>query len=470
MQSIHNIKNIFLLGIGGIGMSALARYFKAAGNRVCGYDKTPTELTDELIAEGIPVHFKDDVAFLPDFLSGMGINPEALIIYTPAIPKDHKEYNHLIECGYRMWKRSEVLGLITSEATTIAVAGAHGKTTTSTMIAHILKASGVDCTAFLGGISKNYNTNLLLSRRAGDQKEVVVVEADEFDRSFLTLHPDIAVITSMDADHLDIYGNHDEMIASYKEFASQVTENGTLVYRSGLPLDHINRKKYTYALEIASDFKAENIRIENYIYVFDISNGDTKYTNIRLTWPGRHNVENATGAFAACLLFGMSSDAIKGAIESFEGVKRRFDYQIRAERITMIDDYAHHPEELRATIQSVKELYKGKKVLGIFQPHLYSRTRDFAEGFGTSLSMLDELILMDIYPARELPIPGVTSEMILSKVQIPQKQVCPRAMVIEKVMNSDAEVILTLGAGDIDQLVQPIKESLVKKYLKQTAQ
>ena len=405
-------------------MSALARYFKASGNMVCGYDKTPTDLTDELIAEGIPVHFKDDITFLPDFLSGMGINPEALVIYTPAIPKDHIEYNHLIECGYKMWKRSEVLGLITSEATTIAVAGTHGKTTTSTMIAHILKAGGIDCTAFLGGISKNYNTNLLLSRKNSIEKEVIVVEADEFDRSFLTLHPDIAVITSMDADHLDIYGNHDAMIASYKEFASQVTEEGSLIYKSGLPLININRSKYSYALEVTSDFRAENIRIENYMYVFDISNSTTKYSNIRLTWPGRHNVENATGAFAACLTFGMTPETIMKGIESFEGVKRRFDYQIRSERITMIDDYAHHPEELRATIQSVKELYKGKKVLGIFQPHLYSRTRDFAEGFGASLSLLDELILMDIYPARELPIPGITSEMILDKVQIATKQVC----------------------------------------------
>ncbi len=450
-------------------MSALARYFKASGRVVCGYDKTPTELTAELQSEGIEIHFEDDVKFLPDFLSGKGMNPEALIIYTPAIPRDHSEYNHLINCGYKMWKRSEVLGLITNEATTIAVAGTHGKTTTSTMVAHILKHSGIDCTAFLGGISKNYNTNLLLSKNASGKNEVIVVEADEFDRSFLTLYPDIAIITSMDADHLDIYGDHKAMISSYREFALQVNENGTLIYKAGLPLDDINKITQTYSLDSSSDYVAQNIRIENSNYIFDVQHGEHVYKNFKLTWPGRHNVENATGAAAACMAFGLAPDSIRKALESFEGVKRRFDYQIRSEAITMIDDYAHHPEELKAAILSVKELYKGKKILGIFQPHLYTRTRDFADGFGSSLSLLDELILLDIYPARELPIAGVTSEMILEKVSIAKKQVSSKALLVENVLLSDAAVVLTLGAGDIDQLVQPIKNSLERKYFKQPA-
>jgi UDP-N-acetylmuramate--alanine ligase len=468
MLKLSTIKYVYLLGIGGIGMSALARYFKAAGKQVCGYDRTPTALTNALEQEGIRVHFNDSVDQLPEYLSGMGENPEALIIYTPAIPKNHAEYNHLLECGYRIWKRSEVLGLITKDATTIAVAGTHGKTTTSTMIAHILRFNNVDCTAFLGGISKNYQTNLLLAGNSAD-KEVVIVEADEFDRSFLTLHPDIAVITSLDADHLDIYGSHEAMIESYSEFASQVKEDGTLICRSGLKLQGDIVPALTYSIDGASSYKAINVRVENHNYMFDLEAPGQTHRNFVLTWPGRHNVENATGAIAACHTFGISMDGIRKALETFGGVKRRFDYQLRLPQITFIDDYAHHPEELKATILSVRELYPGTKVLGIFQPHLFSRTKDFAHGFGASLSLLDELILLDIYPARELPIPGITSEMIAQKVTIGNKQVCSKEAAVKMVLQSDAPVVLTLGAGDIDELVPVIKQALEKKYLKKTA-
>jgi len=465
---LSTIKYIYLLGIGGIGMSALARYFKAAGKHVCGYDKTPTTLTKALELEGIQVHFEDKISHLPEFISGAGINPEALVIYTPAIPQNNAVYNHLVECGYKMWKRSEILGLITGDATTIAVAGTHGKTTTSTMIAHILKFNKVNCTAFLGGISSNYHTNLLLAEKSGE-KEVVIVEADEFDRSFLTLHPDISLITSLDADHLDIYGNHEAMVASYSQFASQVKSGGTLICKTGLTLQGNVKPSLNYSIDIPANYRAHNVRVENGNYIFDLDVSGQSYQNFKLTWPGRHNVENATGAVAACHTFGISVEGIRQALESFSGVKRRFDYQLRTNQVVFIDDYAHHPEELKATILSVKELYPGKKVLGIFQPHLYSRTKDFAEGFGSSLSFLDQLILLDIYPARELPIPGVTSEMILNKVTISDKQVCPKEVVVTKVLQSDAMVILTLGAGDIDELVPVIKQSLENKYLKQTA-
>ncbi len=449
-------------------MSALARYFKAAGKQVCGYDKTPTELTNALEQEGINVHFTDAIDQLPHFLSGAGLNSEAMVIYTPAIPKNHAEYNHLLECGYKMWKRSEVLGLITKDATTIAVAGTHGKTTTSTMIAHILRYNKINCTAFLGGISKNYETNLLLADPSSE-KEVVIVEADEFDRSFLTLHPDISVITSLDADHLDIYGNQEAMVESYSQFASQVKKNGTLICKAGLHLTGNVVPLFTYGIDVAASYRAFNVRVQNHNYVFDLETPGQKYYDFVLTWPGRHNVENATGAIAACHTFGISMNGIKAALETFQGVKRRFDYQLRTPEIIFIDDYAHHPEELRATILSVKELYPGKEVLGIFQPHLYSRTRDFADGFGTSLSHLDELLLMEIYPARELPIPGVTSAMIAGKVTAGKKSICIRQEVTEKVLQSSAAIVLTLGAGDIDELVPEIKHALENKYKTQSA-
>jgi UDP-N-acetylmuramate--alanine ligase len=449
-------------------MSALARYFAAKGKSVYGYDKAETPLTKELAAEGIAVHYDDDIANLPEFLKTPTINNEVIIIYTPAIPKDNREFVHLNTTGYKLWKRSEILGWITAQAKTIAVAGTHGKTTTSTMIAHVLKSNGINCTAFLGGISKNYNTNLLLPGK-NTGKEVMIVEADEYDRSFLTLFPDLAVITSLDADHLDIYGNHQAMIESYTAFAKQVKDSGNLIIKAGLKLNELIPNSATYSIDSAADYKAEAIRIENSNYVFNISNGNTIYTDVVLTWPGRHNVENAVAAFAICLKFGLSPEDIKSGIKSFEGVKRRFDYQLRNSNITFIDDYAHHPEELSAAIGSVKELYPGKKILGIFQPHLYTRTRDFADGFGKSLSLLDELILLDIYPARELPIPGVSSEIILEKVTIKEKIIASKIKLTNFILNSNADVVLTLGAGDIDQLVEPIREALARKFNLQVA-
>jgi len=448
-------------------MSAIARYFKAAGKIVCGYDKTATALTNSLQQEGINVTYDDEISTLPQFLSGTGVNPEALVIYTPAIPKNHLQYNHLVTLGYRMWKRSQVLGLITENTYTLAVAGTHGKTTTSTMIAHIMKFNNVDCTAFLGGISKNYQTNLLLPQTT-EGSGVVIVEADEFDRSFLTLFPDIAVITSLDADHLDIYGNREAMVASYSQFASQVKNTGKLICKWGLQLIGNPPPSITYSIDQPSTYRAFNVRVENHNYVFDLDGKGTTHTNFILTWPGRHNVENATAAIAVCYSYGIPMEGIRKALETFSGVNRRFDYQVRTPQIIYIDDYAHHPEELRAAILSVKELYPGKKILGVFQPHLFTRTRDFADGFGESLSNLDELILLDIYPARELPIPGVTSQLIAEKVTIMNKQICPRNQVVDSVLMSDAEVILTLGAGDIDELVPDIKISLENKFLKQS--
>lgn len=465
---IDSIRHIYLIGIGGIGMSALARYFKASGRTVCGYDKTPTPLTSELISEGIPVHFEDRTDLLPDFLSGNGVNPEALIIYTPAIPADHQELNHLKAIGYPLYKRSEVLGLITRSSRTIAVAGTHGKTTTSAMIAHILRDSGTDCTAFLGGISSNYNTNLLLG--SGDPaSEWVVVEADEYDRSFLTLHPRITVITSLDADHLDIYGSRENMVDSYSQFAGQTLATGRLIIKSGLQLKPGPAPVWTYSITGAADFKASDITVKDQQYHFELYRNATTVRHMTLSWPGRHNVENAVAAFAAAHAAGIPDEAIRSALASFTGVKRRFDYQIRSKRITFIDDYAHHPAELTAAILSVRELYPGATLLGIFQPHLFTRTRDFADAFGTSLSLLDELILLDIYPARELPIPGVTSDMILDRVTITAKSVCPREQIIEAVLASEATVVLTLGAGDIDQLVIPLRNALASKYSVQPA-
>ena len=467
-MTLSQLKHIYLLGIGGIGMSALARYFKAAGMDVCGYDKTPTPLTVELESEGIRVHFNDDVKLLPEFIGGQQLNEGVLVIYTPAIPKDHQEFNHLKAVGYRMWKRSEVLGLLTKGIPTVAVAGTHGKTTTSTMIAHIMKESGVNCTAFLGGISKNYQSNLLLGN-AAEKNHMMVVEADEYDRSFLQLHPAYAMITSLDADHLDIYGDRQAMVESYRQFAGQVSESGKLVIKSEFESAMSDLRFSTYSLKAGADYHASNVRVENGSYVFDIVSPNGTFSNLVLNWPGRHNVENAVGAYALCSAFGIEDADFRMALATFEGVKRRFDYQLRTKEVVYIDDYAHHPEELRACISSVKELYPGQKVLGIFQPHLFTRTRDFADGFGESLSLLDELILLDIYPARELPIPGVTSSIILDKVDTGKGQLCSRDNWSSALLHSDARVILTLGAGDIDQIVGTVKNLLSEKYLKQKA-
>ncbi|MBC7915036.1 MAG: UDP-N-acetylmuramate--L-alanine ligase [Pyrinomonadaceae bacterium] len=440
------IKTVYLIGIGGIGMSGLARYFHKRGCVVAGYDRTPTELTNTLENEGINITYSDNIEEIPAELHTK--SPAILIIYTPAIPSSSVIFNFFIAKGFDLKKRSQVLGMISKEMFTIAVAGTHGKTTTSTMVAHILKHSGHDCTAFLGGIASNYDTNILF----GDNN-VMVVEADEYDRSFLTLHPDIAIITSMDADHLDIYGDDASVKESFKLFASQLKEGGTLIHKKGLALEN----GLTYSASGSADVYAENVSIQNGTFFFDFASNDFKIKDIELGLPGLHNVENSVSAIQAALLLGIEPDKIKDALKDFTGVKRRFEYIVKNHDHVFIDDYAHHPEELRACITAVKSLYPDRKLTVIFQPHLYTRTRDFAEGFAEVLSKADELLLLDIYPARELPIEGVSSEIILNKVKSPSSQICGRYEAIDFVAKNKPALLLTVGAGDIDTLVQPLK-------------
>ncbi|HWD90043.1 MAG TPA: UDP-N-acetylmuramate--L-alanine ligase [Mucilaginibacter sp.] len=446
---LDNIKRVYLIGIGGIGMSGLARYFAHLGCIVCGYDKTQTDLTDQLHNEGIRVIFDDREDWIP--ISFQTPDEATLIIYTPAIPRDSAIYNFFKNRGFELYKRSQVLGMISKSKFTIAVAGTHGKTTTSCMIAYILKDSGKDCSAFLGGISTNYNTNVLFGKN-----NIVVVEADEYDRSFLTLYPDIAVITSMDADHLDIYGDHNHLTDSFRQFASQVKPGGTLIFHEDLPL----MSGITYSAKGPADVKAQNIRVDDGTFIFDFNGTDITIKDIRLGIPGLHNVENATAAIEVALQLEIEPELIKKALESFKGVKRRFEYILKNKEHIYIDDYAHHPEELRAAITSVKKLYPNKKLTTIFQPHLYTRTRDFADGFAEVLDMSDELIMLDIYPARELPIAGVNADMILEKMKLWNKRKCGKQEAVELMYLEKPELLLTVGAGDIDQLVQPLKNAL----------
>ncbi len=458
---------IYFLGIGGIGMSALARYFNAMGKSVSGYDKTPTKLTDQLIAEGIEIHFEDDINKIQSVIRNSP--SETLIVYTPAIPANHSELNYFKENNFDIKKRSEVLGLITESTYTIGVAGTHGKTTTSSLIAHILKVAGLDPSAFLGGITQNYNTNLLLSKslatvlspveRVGE-RSLVVVEADEYDRSFLTLHPEIAVITSVDADHLDIYGDKKYMEESYSLFANQVKSK--LILKKSIVANIQTKKDFiTYSVsDFSADYHAKNIEIKNAEYHFDVTTPNGVFKDFTLGLPGLHNVENSIAAVAVACLMNVSEDNIREALKSFRGVRRRFDYQLKTDKLIFIDDYAHHPEELKACINSAKEMYPGKKITGIFQPHLFSRTRDFADDFAKSLDLLDECILMEIYPARELPIDGVNSKMLLDKMHLANKSICQKNDIVEKVGRLKLDVLLTLGAGDIDTLVEPLKNKL----------
>jgi len=448
-MELENIQRVYLVGIGGIGMSGLARYFKKRGCVVCGYDKTGTPLTEKLMNEGIPVVFLDDedsikVSFLEN-------DPTTLVIYTPAIPSNSKILNYFQNGGFTMKKRSEVLGIISKGMYTIAVAGTHGKTTTSSIIAHVLKDSGYDCSAFLGGIATNYNSNVLF----GDNN-TMVVEADEYDRSFLTLHPDIAIVTSMDADHLDIYGDKLHLVESFKQFTSQLKEGGRLIYRQGLDLSGGK----TYSANVVADIQAVNVRIQEGSFYFDFKNANLIIENIQLGLPGLHNIENAVAAIEVALHLGIDPEKIRMALASFLGVKRRFEYVVKDANHIYIDDYAHHPEELRACINAVKSLYPGKKLTAIFQPHLFTRTRDFADGFAEVLSLIDDLIMLDIYPARELPIEGVTSAMILDKVKNESKQNLSKQDAIEYVRANKPELLLTVGAGDIDTLIEPLKTIL----------
>lgn len=456
-------KLIYFLGIGGIGMSALARYFNHYKLNVAGYDKTPTSLTTELENEGIECHFDENVEYLEHLLSEYK-KEEVLIVYTPAVPKEHAEYVYLQKHGYSIKKRAEVLGEITKQFKTIAVAGTHGKTTTSSLVAHILKVANFNVYAFLGGITKNYNTNLLLGSATGpENKTYVVVEADEYDRSFLTLHPYIGVITSVDADHLDIYGDVSFMHESYTLFAGQVT-NELIVKKSVDNTLALKAKRHTYAVNLEADFCAKNIEIRNADFYFDVKSSLSSFDHALLGIPGVHNIENATAAIAVAQLLKIDNETIKKALLSFGGVKRRFDYHVKSKEVVYIDDYAHHPEELKAAIGAAKALYPDKKVTGIFQPHLFTRTRDFADGFAESLDMLDECILLDIYPARELPIPGITSEMLLGKMSSKNKKLVKKNEVLDFLRTHNTQVLMTLGAGDIDTLVEPIEKLLKEKY------
>ncbi|MBI5218570.1 MAG: UDP-N-acetylmuramate--L-alanine ligase [Bacteroidia bacterium] len=456
-MTLDKINNVYFIGIGGIGMSALARYFKAVGKNIAGYDRTATELTSALRNEGMNIHYEENIEFIPSEMKNGG-KDQTLVVYTPAIPKDHKELTYFISQGYILKKRSEVLGIIIKNKKGIAVAGTHGKTTVSSMIAHLLNNSPIGCNAFLGGIAKNYNSNLLLSEKS----KFVVAEADEFDRSFLHLNPQIAVITAVDADHLDVYGNTDEMKKAFTEFTGCIQNNGSLVIKKGIGLK-LNKEQfyhvYKYALNSEADFYARNIRVENNLYVFDmVTPLGSPIRNITLGVPGLVNVENAVAALAVGFLSGVSEQELKNAMKTFSGNKRRFDVQIHNDRIVYIDDYAHHPEELKAFINSVKELYPGKKLTGIFQPHLFSRTRDFAGEFAKGLDLLDELILLDIYPAREEPIKGVTSEIIFTKVNLKNKILCNKCDLLKTLETKKPEVLLTMGAGDIDRFAEPIKK------------
>ncbi len=464
-MNFKDIKQVYFLGIGGIGMSAIARYFNTQNIPVMGYDKTETELTKSLVKEGIEVHYKD----LGSELANFGFNKNnVLVILTPAIPKNHEEYNWFLQNEFTILKRSQVLGVITDNYKTAGIAGTHGKTTTSALLAHILKQSKVDCAAFLGGISTNYNSNLLLHYKTNNttstQNQLMVVEADEFDRSFLTLHPSIGVITSTDADHLDIYGEHDALKKSFTDYAAQVRDvlfvkKELDLYNELLHKEHSNRIK-SYSITQQADVFADNITIEGDTYYFDLHNAAIHLPKLNLGIPGLHNVENAVAASAVALHAGVSDDELRAALASFKGVKRRFEYIIKQPDMVYIDDYAHHPTELEAIIGSVKKMYASKKVLAIFQPHLYSRTRDFVDGFASSLSMADEVILLDIYPARELPMPGVTSKIIFDKITNQNKTLCSKEELLSIIKTKNIEVILTLGAGDIDTLIEPIKNYL----------
>ena len=445
-MNLDQINNVYFIGIGGIGMSNLGRYFKNLGKQVCGYDKTPSVLTNELIESGISIHFEDAVDLIPkDF------NIEnTLVVITPAVPFSHSEWNYFRQKGYVIKKRAEVLGLITKDTFCFAVAGTHGKTTTSGILGHILYESGVDVTAFIGGIVENYNSNLI-----GSGKTVTVVEADEFDRSFLHLYPNIACITSMDADHLDIYGTSEEIEKSFIEFADKIKDKNNLFITKELSIEGV-----VCAINEEATYKAFNVRIGDGSYVFDVQTPTAVIKDLHFGLPGKHNLMNVLMAIAMADSYGTSAAAIVKAVATFEGIKRRFSYQIKTESKVYIDDYAHHPTEINAVHQAVTELYPDQKILAIFQPHLFSRTRDFADDFAKSLSAFDEVILLDIYPARELPIAGVNSQWLMDKMTNENKKLINKSDLIPAILATDANIIVTVGAGDIGELVASIKKAI----------
>lgn len=445
-MNLNQIHNVYFIGIGGIGMSALARYFKTIGKQVSGYDKVPSALTNELIESGISIHFEDNIDLIPkDFFI-----ENTLVIITPAVPMVHSEWNYFLERGYVIKKRAEVLGIITKDTFSFAVAGTHGKTTTSSILGHILYESGVDVTAFIGGIVENYNSNLI-----GSGKTVTVVEADEFDRSFLHLSPNIACITSMDADHLDIYGTSEAIEESFVEFASKIEDKSKLFITKELPLEGV-----ICAVNEGAAFKALNIRIDKGSYIFDVQTPTEIIKDLHFGLPGKHNLMNALMAIAMSKTYGIENSDIANALASFKGIKRRFSYQIKTDDLVYIDDYAHHPTEINAVHQAVRELYPNQKVLAVFQPHLFSRTRDFADDFAKSLSAFDQIILLDIYPARELPMEGVTTKWLMDKMTNKNCVLVSKNELITSILGSDATVIVTIGAGDIGELVPSIKKAI----------
>ena len=451
-MDLKNIHIIYFIGIGGIGMSSLARYFNARGIEIHGYDRISTSLTEELASEGICIHFKEDTTAIPENVD--------LVIYTPAIPEDHKELLYLKSKNIPVKKRSEILGLLTKDKYTVAVAGTHGKTTISSIITHILNHSGVKTNSFIGGFMKNYNSNFI----GYNDAEIFIVEADEFDRSFLTLHPDIAVISSIDTDHLDIYGSRENLKKSFETFATQIKDAGELIINNKLTGYFKNDVTIiTYVADGIADYFAEGVQVVNNMFEYNIHTPDGIIRNIHFRIPGRHNIENALAGVAVCVELGIEYDEIRAGLETYMGVTRRFDIRYSNGNTIYIDDYAHHPIEISSCINAVKEMYPKKKITGVFQPHLYSRTRDLADEFARSLDQLDEVILLDIYPAREKPLKGINSDMLLKKIRIPEKMLCSKDDLLPEIEKRDIQVLLTLGAGDIDQLAEPIENLLKQK-------
>ena len=461
--------NYYFLGIGGIGMSAIARFFQQRGDRVSGYDRTESPITRQLVAEGIPVHYDDNPSLVPDDTD--------LVVYTPAVPVETAEYQHVIKKGFPVKKRSQVLGELTRGKKCIAVAGTHGKTSTSSMIAHILSRTDMGCSAFLGGVAKNFNSNVLVNNKS----EYVVVEADEFDRSFLQLYPYCAVITATDADHLDVYGNVENMVDAFRQFAAQIDSEGTLVLKQGVTLQHDHHDHHDEhdhhhsAIEgvtahllnytahgIEADYYPWNVRNYNGNIFFDLRTPKGVLYDMELPNASLYNVENAVAAAAVCMTLGVNEYQLRNGLKTYTGVQRRFDYRIKSDSLVMIDDYAHHPQEIAACLDSIRYLYPGKRVVGVFQPHLYSRTRDFADQFAEVLSTLDELVMLPIYPAREKPILGVTSSMVLCKINSMSKYLCTPDQALELVPALCPDVVVTMGAGDIDRLVPRLEAKLLE--------
>jgi len=444
-MSLKEIHNVYFIGIGGIGMSALARYFKFIKKNVAGYDKTETPLTQELTALGIDIHYKDDVAAISDLYKH---TQSTLVVYTPAVPDSHSEYQYFLANGFDVKKRSEVLGLITKDTFCFAVAGTHGKTTTSSILAHLLNETGTSFTAFLGGISEDFNSNFIFKG-----SDYSVVEADEFDRSFLRLFPNVACITSMDADHLDIYGSNEELTKSFNDFVGKLKPGGKLFVRNGLPL-----KGITYGIEDDSDYCIRNLKIEHGTYIFDLGTPETTLTGVKFNKPGRHNLLNGLVAFAMAIEAGSPPYRLVEALETFKGVQRRFSYKIKEDDFIFIDDYAHHPTEINAVFDAISEMHPNKKVLVVFQPHLFSRTKDFVEEFAKSLAKFDSILLLDIYPAREKPMPGITSSWLLDKIENPNKKLIEKSNIIQEIKVQNPDVLVTMGAGDIGLEVSRIKK------------